>query len=154
MTTRAIASARLCSSLCCAPVPAAFIYYNSFPTSPVSVAKESTAVEKCVRQPWSWREAQQISTVISLLIHLIVDVKKCVCRFFVRMHKIWVYMRPLVSSRYSEELIKESYLFSLYTYCRHKLVFLFLSRYPWPGVMAWVWFCQRFLPVKTEGFFP
>ena len=49
-----------------------FIYYNSFPTSPLSVAKESTAVEKCVHQPWSWREAPHISTVISLLIHLLV----------------------------------------------------------------------------------
>ena len=61
-----------------------FIYYNSFPTSPLSVAKESTAVEKCVGQPWSLREAPHISTVISLLIHLIVDMKKCVRHFFVR----------------------------------------------------------------------
>ena len=28
-----------------------FIYYNSFPTSPLSVTKESTAVEKCVHSP-------------------------------------------------------------------------------------------------------
>jgi len=69
-----------------------FIYYNSFPTSPLSVAKESTTVEKCVRQPWSWCEAPHISTVISLLIHLIVDVKKCVRHFFVRTHPL--YMRP------------------------------------------------------------
>ena len=73
-----------------------FIYYNSFPTSPLSVAKESTAVEKCVRQPWSWREAPHISTVISLLIHLIVDVKKCVRHFFVRTYPLC--MTPLVSS--------------------------------------------------------
>jgi len=70
-----------------------FIYYNSFPTSPLSVAKESTAVEKCVRQPWSWREGPHNSTVISLFIHLIVDVKKCVHHFFVRTHPL--YMRPL-----------------------------------------------------------
>ena len=72
-----------------------FIYYNSFPTSPLSVAKESTAVEKCVRQPWNLREAPHISTVISLLIHLIVDVKTCVRHFFVRTHPL--YMRPQVS---------------------------------------------------------
>ena len=60
-----------------------FIYYNRFPTSPLSVAKESTAVEKCVRQPWSWREAPHISKVILLMIHLIVDVKKCVRHFLV-----------------------------------------------------------------------
>ena len=69
-----------------------FIYYNSFPTSPLSVTKETTAVEKCVRQPLSWHEAPHISTVISLLIHLIVDVKKCVRHFFVRTHPL--YMRP------------------------------------------------------------
>ena len=48
-----------------------FIYYKSFPTSPLSVAKESTTVEKCECQLWSWCEAPHISTVISLLIHLI-----------------------------------------------------------------------------------
>ena len=70
-----------------------FIHFNSFPTSPLSVAKESIAVEKCIRQTWSWRDAPHISTVISLLIHLIVDVKKCVRHFFVRTHPL--YMRPL-----------------------------------------------------------
>jgi len=59
-----------------------FIYYNSFPTSPLSVTKESSAVEKCARQPWSWRQAPHISLVTSLLVHLIVDVKKSVCHFF------------------------------------------------------------------------
>ena len=70
-----------------------FIYYNSFPTSPLSVAKETTAVEKCVRQPSDLREAPHISTFISLLIHLIVDVKKYVPHFFVSTHPL--YMRPL-----------------------------------------------------------
>ena len=65
-----------------------FIYYNSFPTSPLSVAKETTAAEKCVRQPWNLREAPHISTFISLLIHLIVDVKKCVRHFFVCKHPL------------------------------------------------------------------
>ena len=73
-----------------------FIYYNSFPTSPLSVAKESTAVEKCVRQPWNLREAPHISMFISLLIHLIVDVKKCVSHFFVRTYPL--YMRPQIIS--------------------------------------------------------
>jgi len=72
-----------------------FIHYNSFPTSPLSVAKETTAVEKCVGQPWDLRDAPHISTFISLLIHLIVDVKKCICQFFVRTHPL--YMRPKVS---------------------------------------------------------
>jgi len=75
-----------------------FIYYNSFPTSPLSVTKETTAVEKCVRQPWSLREAPHISTVISLLIHLIVDVKKLVRHFFVCTHPL--YMRPQVIWRH------------------------------------------------------
>ena len=70
-----------------------FIYYNSFQTSSLSVTKESTAVEMCVRQPWSWRDAPHISTGISLLIHLIIDVKKCLRHFFVRTHHL--YMRPL-----------------------------------------------------------
>ena len=71
------------------------IYHNGFPTSPLSVAKETTAVEKCVQQPWDLREAPHISTVISLLIHLIVDVKKCVRHFFVLTHPL--YMRPLMT---------------------------------------------------------
>ena len=69
-----------------------FIYCNSFPTSPLSVAKESIAVEKCIRQPWRLSETLHISTVISLLIHLMVDVKKCVRHFFSRTYPL--YMRP------------------------------------------------------------
>ena len=37
-----------------------FIYYNSFPTSPPRVTKESVAVEKCVRQPWGLRHRTSV----------------------------------------------------------------------------------------------
>lgn len=43
---------------------------NSFPVPALSVADGPITIETCVHQPWSWRGAVHIFTLISFLIHL------------------------------------------------------------------------------------
>ena len=93
-----------CPSMClwCAHYYEDFHIINSFPASPLSVAKETIAAETCVRQPWSWRGVLHISTVISLLIRLNVAEESDVRHVFV--HTQHWYMRPQELSFHPNEL--------------------------------------------------
>lgn len=71
-----------------------FHIINSFPVSPLSVAKETIAVEMCICHLGSWLGAPQVSTVIVGLTHLNVSVEMDVRQDSVHMQVL--YMRPLV----------------------------------------------------------